>query len=91
MDRQSAASISVRPEVAAAFDTELQAALASTVWHSGCANWYVDDAGNDPNQWPWMWSTYRRRTSRVSPVTHRFTPAEPVTTELERVIVPIQT
>jgi hypothetical protein len=25
----------------------------------------VDANGNDPNQWPWTWSTYRRRTERV--------------------------
>jgi hypothetical protein len=37
------------------------------VWHTGCTNWYVDADGNDPNQWPWLWSAYRRRTERVEP------------------------
>ena len=37
------------------------------MWHSGCTNWYVDENGNDPNQWPWMWSSYRRRTARWAP------------------------
>ena len=36
-----------------------------TVWHTGCTNWYVDENGNDPNQWPWLWSTYRRRTEQL--------------------------
>ena len=36
---------------------ELRAALEGTVWHTGCTNWYVDENGNDPNQWPWLWST----------------------------------
>ena len=40
---------------------------AGTVWHTGCTNWYVDENGNDPNQWPWLWSTYRRRTGELEP------------------------
>ena len=55
------------PEAAAAFDAELRTALAGTVWHSGCTNWYVDEQGNDPSQWPWTWSEYRRRTAAVDP------------------------
>ena len=46
---------------------ELRAALEHTVWHTGCTSWYVDQHGNDPNQWPWLWSTYRRRTARLDP------------------------
>ena len=38
-----------------------------TVWHTGCTNWYVDENGNDPNQWPWLWQQYRRRTATSSP------------------------
>jgi cation diffusion facilitator CzcD-associated flavoprotein CzcO len=66
MDRRGAARIAVREDAAAAFDRELRARLRGTVWHSGCTNWYVDGHGNDPNQWPWTWSTYRRRTARIS-------------------------
>ena len=50
-----------------AFDRELRAALAGSVWHTGCTNWYVDEHGNDPNQWPWLWSDYRRRTAQLEP------------------------
>jgi cation diffusion facilitator CzcD-associated flavoprotein CzcO len=67
LERAGARSIEVRRDVADAFDRELRAALAQTVWHSGCTNWYVDENGNDPNQWPWLWSTYRRRTERIDP------------------------
>ena len=42
----------MRARAAEEFDRELRAALAGTVWHSGCTNWYVDENGNDPNQWP---------------------------------------
>jgi hypothetical protein len=67
LQRTNADRIEVRREHADAFDGELRAALAGTVWHTGCTSWYVDENGNDPNQWPWMWSTYRRRTQRLEP------------------------
>jgi cation diffusion facilitator CzcD-associated flavoprotein CzcO len=67
LDRTDASRIEVRPEAAARFDGELRDALAGTVWHSGCTNWYVDENGNDPSQWPWLWSAYRRRTARLAP------------------------
>jgi cation diffusion facilitator CzcD-associated flavoprotein CzcO len=65
--RTGARRIEVRRDAAAAFDRELRAALAGTVWHSGCINWYLDADGNDPNQWPWLWSEYRRRAARIAP------------------------
>ena len=65
--RADARRIEVRRETAEAFDRELRAALAGSVWHTGCTSWYVDENGNDPNQWPWLWSTYRRRTAHVGP------------------------
>ena len=67
MERVSARTIELRPEAAAAFDSELRGALEGTVWHTGCTSWYVDEQGANPNQWPWLWSTYRRRTASVEP------------------------
>jgi cation diffusion facilitator CzcD-associated flavoprotein CzcO len=67
LDRADARRIEVRREVAERFDRELRAALAGTVWHTGCTSWYVDEQGNDPNQWPWLWSAYRRRAARLEP------------------------
>jgi cation diffusion facilitator CzcD-associated flavoprotein CzcO len=67
MEQAEASQIEVRLEAAEHFDHELRAALAGTVWHSGCTNWYVDENGNDPSQWPWLWSTYKRRTARLDP------------------------
>jgi cation diffusion facilitator CzcD-associated flavoprotein CzcO len=72
MDAAEAERIEVRPEAAAEFDRELRAALAGTVWQSGCSNWYVDENGNDPNNWPWTWSAYRRRTERLAPGAYAF-------------------
>lgn len=67
LDRADARRIEVRRRTAEAFDRELRTALAETVWHSGCTSWYVDENGNDPSQWPWLWTTYRRRTERLEP------------------------
>jgi cation diffusion facilitator CzcD-associated flavoprotein CzcO len=67
LERAEARRIEVSREAAERFDRELRAALAGTVWHSGCTNWYVDANGHDPNQWPWLWSTYRRKTERIEP------------------------
>jgi cation diffusion facilitator CzcD-associated flavoprotein CzcO len=67
LGRAGAQQIEIHRHAAEAFDLELRAALHTTVWHTGCTNWYVDDNGNNPNQWPWLWSTYRRRTARLEP------------------------
>ena len=67
---RAAAKIEVRREAAHAFDRELREALSKTVWHTGCTSWYLDENGNDPNQWPWLWHKYRRRAAEVSPETY---------------------
>jgi cation diffusion facilitator CzcD-associated flavoprotein CzcO len=67
LERADAQRIELRRETANAFDRELRAALSGTVWHTGCTNWYVDENGNDPSQWPWLWSTYRRRAAQTEP------------------------
>jgi cation diffusion facilitator CzcD-associated flavoprotein CzcO len=66
LGRAGAGRIEVRRQAAEAFDRELRAALAESVWHTGCTNWYVDEKGNDPSQWPWLWTTYRRRAARLA-------------------------
>jgi cation diffusion facilitator CzcD-associated flavoprotein CzcO len=67
LERANARQIEIRRQSAEDFDRELRTALTGTVWHTGCTNWYVDENGNDPNQWPWLSSTYRRRTARIEP------------------------
>jgi cation diffusion facilitator CzcD-associated flavoprotein CzcO len=76
MERSRAGRIEIKPGVAAGFDRELRAALAKTVWHSGCSNWYVDENGNDPSNWPWLWRAYRRRTERLEPGAYELARAE---------------
>jgi cation diffusion facilitator CzcD-associated flavoprotein CzcO len=65
MEQRAARTIEVRRKAAEEFDRELRAALGGTVWHTGCTSWYVDENGNDPNQWPWRWLTYRRRAAEL--------------------------
>ncbi|MDQ5808190.1 MAG: NAD(P)/FAD-dependent oxidoreductase, partial [Actinomycetota bacterium] len=67
LERADARRIEVSRRAAEEFDRELRAALAGTVWHTGCTNWYVDADGNDPSQWPWLWSRFRRRVERLEP------------------------
>jgi cation diffusion facilitator CzcD-associated flavoprotein CzcO len=67
LERARARRIELSAARLEAFDRELRAALATSVWHTGCTSWYVDENGNDPNQWPWLWSTYRKRAERIGP------------------------
>jgi cation diffusion facilitator CzcD-associated flavoprotein CzcO len=72
LERNGARRVEVSRPVAERFDRELRAALAGTVWHTGCTSWYVDANGNDPNQWPWSWSRMRRRTRALEPGAYSF-------------------
>jgi cation diffusion facilitator CzcD-associated flavoprotein CzcO len=67
LEKRDAQRVEVTRAAAEAFDRELREALAQTVWHTGCTNWYVDENGNDPNQWPWVFASYRRRTAKLDP------------------------
>jgi cation diffusion facilitator CzcD-associated flavoprotein CzcO/acetyl esterase/lipase len=57
--------LSVRPEVQAAFDREMQSRLSTSVWQTGCHNWYVNEDGRNTNNWPGFTLEYRRRTRRL--------------------------
>jgi len=72
MDRAGASRIEISRAAAQDFDRELRVALAGTVWQAGCSNWYIDENGNDPNNWPWTWSAYRRRTRELAPGAYSF-------------------
>jgi len=67
MEKAGASRIEISQAAAEDFDRELRVALAGTVWQAGCSNWYIDANGNDPNNWPWTWSAYRRRTRELAP------------------------
>jgi hypothetical protein len=66
LKRTGTRKIEVRREVADDFHREVKEALPHTVW-TGCGNWYLDESGHSPNQWPWRWATYTRRTRELEP------------------------
>jgi cation diffusion facilitator CzcD-associated flavoprotein CzcO len=66
LERAGKRKIEVRREIADDFHRQLREALAGTVW-TGCQNWYLDENGHSPNQWPWRWGTYARRTRKLEP------------------------
>jgi cation diffusion facilitator CzcD-associated flavoprotein CzcO len=65
LERVGQRTIEIRRDVAEKFHRDLKDALEGTVWTAGCGNWYVDANGHSPNQWPWTWGTYARRTRKL--------------------------
>ena len=61
-----AASVSVRAEVEAASDREVQAAFAGTAW-TQCDSWYRDESGRIVANWPGYMTRVRRAPARVRP------------------------
>lgn len=55
--------VAARPEVAEAYDREIQARLRRTAW-SGCDSWYVDGSRVTTN-WPGLVREYRDRLAEV--------------------------
>lgn len=63
MERDGLASVDVRAERQAAYDADVQDALAGTVWNAGgCQSWYLDDNGRNASIYPWTTIDLRRRT-----------------------------
>jgi len=54
--------VDVRADVQEAYNEELQARLAETVWEAGCTSWYRTASGKNTNNWPSFTVDYRRRT-----------------------------
>jgi cation diffusion facilitator CzcD-associated flavoprotein CzcO len=75
LERTGNDTIEITRAAAEGFDRELRDALRETVWHTGCTSWYLDANGNDPNQWPWTWSAYRRRTATLAHGAYRLAAA----------------
>jgi cation diffusion facilitator CzcD-associated flavoprotein CzcO/acetyl esterase/lipase len=65
--RRTGGLLSVRPDVQQSFDSEMQSRLSTSVWQTGCNNWYLDEHGRNTNNWPGFTLEYRRRTRRLDP------------------------
>jgi cation diffusion facilitator CzcD-associated flavoprotein CzcO len=61
--RSGVRTLSVRPEVAARFDAEVQHRLARSVW-TGCRSWYRTASGRIVSNWPGTMREYAQRTRR---------------------------
>ena len=66
MQEQELRSVEVRPEVQAAFNSDLQAEFEGSVWTSGCKSWYLHESGKNTTLWPGMSYQFRRRMKRFS-------------------------
>ena len=77
---RGAATVEVRPEAEAAWNTQVQRDMEGTVWTTGrCASWYLDDSGRNTTLWPSFTFRFRRETRRFDPAAYHFAP--PVTAE----------
>ncbi len=65
MQRASAPTVEVRPEVHAAYNQEVDARMRGTVWEvGGCKSFYIDRTGRNATLWPdWTWR-FRHRARR---------------------------
>ena len=71
--RRNGGRLAVRAEVQRSFDREVQERLSTSVWQTGCSNWYVDENGRDSQNWPGFTLEYRWRTRRVDPADYEST------------------
>ncbi|MDT9595189.1 NAD(P)/FAD-dependent oxidoreductase [Nocardioides zeae] len=58
------ASLDVAPDVAAAYDAEMQDRLARSVW-AGCVSWYRTAAGRITTNWPGTVREYQQRLATL--------------------------
>jgi cation diffusion facilitator CzcD-associated flavoprotein CzcO len=76
MRARGATAAEVREDAQAAFNAELDAAMAGTVWTSGhCRSWYLDATGRNSTLWPRSSVRFRSRTRRFEPAKFRLSRA----------------
>ncbi len=70
------AAVDVRAEVQDAYNVEVQARMARTVWATGgCRSWYMAPDGSNPTLWPDFTFRFRHRTRRFDIERYRTWPA----------------
>jgi cation diffusion facilitator CzcD-associated flavoprotein CzcO len=77
LDEQRLDWLDVRPGVQEAYNTWVAAASRTSVWESGCHNWYTAASGRNTNNWPAQTFRYRYRVRRFDPASYRLTPKRP--------------
>ena len=78
LDAAGGGAVDVRPQAQAAYNAQVQAGLATTVWsEGGCKAWYTDARGHNFTLWPGHLGAFRRSTARFDAESYVLTP--PVT------------
>jgi cation diffusion facilitator CzcD-associated flavoprotein CzcO len=72
--RSGAATIEPTLEAQRRHTARVDAAMAGTVWTSGCASWYLDRTGRNSVVWPGYATTFRLRLARFRPGDYATTP-----------------
>jgi hypothetical protein len=55
----------------------VQSASRTSVWETGCHNWYTTASGRNTNNWPDHTFLYRRRVRRFDLAAYRAMPQHP--------------
>jgi cation diffusion facilitator CzcD-associated flavoprotein CzcO len=63
--RRGLRSVAVKQATMAAYNEGLQADLGSSVWKTGCRNWYMTERGKITNNWPHSTIAWRKRMRRL--------------------------
>jgi cation diffusion facilitator CzcD-associated flavoprotein CzcO len=71
--------LDVRPEVQRAFNAWVETASHTSVWETGCHNWYTTASGRNTNNWPDHTFLYRYRVRRFDLAQYRVMPKRPAT------------
>jgi cation diffusion facilitator CzcD-associated flavoprotein CzcO len=69
--------LDVRPEVQDTFNSWVQSASHTSVWETGCHNWYTTASGRNTNNWPGHTFMYRYRVRRFDLGRYRVMPKRP--------------
>lgn len=68
---KAGAPVSVRPEVMARYNDEIQAQLANTPWAGSCTSWYKTPEGKILNNWPGTARAYAETVARFDPADYQ--------------------
>ncbi|WP_118178868.1 flavin-containing monooxygenase [Paraburkholderia phosphatilytica] len=72
LQHRGARTMELRADVQRAYNAQLQARLARSVWASGCRSYYQTKSGKNTAIWPGFSFGFRRRTRRMRPDDYRF-------------------
>lgn len=75
MDREMLDAVDVREDVQRTFNTQVDDAIAGTVWNAGgCGSYYFDSTGRNSFMYPWSTLHHRRRTRQFDLSNYRAVP-----------------